>query len=223
MVPEIRDAGIAARLRPMPTLRHPGRRLGPAACAAAFALLVLPAATLAHAELESSSPGVGATVTGPVDQVVLTFAEAITDKSFFRIEAGGQQVARGSLDPDDRTQMLAQTGNLGPGTYTVKWVNYAEDQHQEKGDFEFTIAAATSPPATPTAAPTPSVAPSDSPSPVPTASPAPAPTLTPVPVPTASPQTPVNTSSSDVVVPIVATVILVAALGLWLLRRQRRV
>ena len=113
------------------------------------------------------------------------------------------------------TMRLALTEGLAPGTYTIRWTSFStEDNEQARGTTTFTVAAAS----TPSPSPTPSVA---------TAAPSVAPSVAPSipPAGSASPSAPPTApaaSTGDAVIPIVAALLVLAGLGVWLLRGRTR-
>lgn len=170
-------------------------------------LLASPAVVAAHAELVKATPQDGATVGGgPVD-IIGTYSEVIGPKSHMELlDASGDVVARGAID--GKTLRIGLEG-LQPGTYQVKWTTVTSDDNGvERGDWSFTVAAAS--PSPPSAAPSASAAASTSPSAV----------VTPAPSASRPPGTPTGSSSGDVLLPIVAALVVVALLGGLLLRRR---
>lgn len=193
-------------------IRHP-RALGAASAAAALLLLViLPAVVAAHSELEKSSPADGTVVEGSPAEIVLTFSETLDPKksSISLRDAGGQELASARVDPADDTVMRLTPPTLAAGAYEIRWTSVAEDGDLLRGTVHFEVAT----PATPS----PTVEPSESASAAPTAS-AP-PTVAPSPSPSAA-GSPTG-SSSDVILPILAAIVLIAVLGAWLLRNRAR-
>lgn len=172
----------------------------------------------AHAELEVSDPADGATLTTPPTQVVLGFSEELADKSKFKLLGpDGATVANGTVGQDATT--LSATGlSLGPGLYTVEWTSVAPDGDVLRGKLTFTVAEPTPPPATPTPAPT--AAPTEAASVAPSEAPSVAVTPAPTPAPSAD-TTPASSSGTDVLIPIVAGLALVAVVGAIFLRRNR--
>jgi methionine-rich copper-binding protein CopC len=197
-------------------------------CAALFALVLLvtigPSAVLGHAELDTASPADKSTVTGSPPEVVFTFTEPVnpTKSSLKLVDGGGAIVADGStVDPADAKKMHLVVPTQPPGAYTVRWTTAsALDGDIARGTTTFTIVAATpSPSVVPSATASPSAAASEAASPstsAPSASPAPSP------APSGGGGTP--TSTRDAVIPVIGALIVLAGLGLWLLRgRSRRV
>jgi copper resistance protein C len=195
-------------------------RLGVLAALAAVVagLFLAPAIAVAHAELATVTPADKATVEGSPTEIVMTFTEALkpANSSIKLVDASNAVVAEGStVDADTPTTMrLALADDLAPGTYTVRWISAsAQDGDLDKGTTTFTVVAL--PSAAPSAAPSevasasPSAAPSVVTSVAPSAGPSPAPTVP-------------ATSTSDAVIPIVVALIVLAALGAWLLRGRGR-
>ena len=190
--------------------------------AAVLLLTLAPTAVLGHAELDTISPANKSSGPPPAE-IVGTFVQNLDPtKSNFRIvNARGTVVAEGGeVDPATPRRMTLALSPLPPGAYTIRWTTFStEDSELAHGETTFTVVAAT---------PSPSVAPSEaaSPSVTPSASASPsapsAPAATPSPSPSGGGGTP--TSTSDVVIPVIGALIVLAALGLWLLRsRSRRV
>jgi methionine-rich copper-binding protein CopC len=185
-----------------------------AAVATAGFLLLVPGAVLGHAELDTATPADKSSVPPPTE-VVLTFTETLDpSKSSIKLaDAGGQIVAEGStVDTGNTKTMRLVTPNLAAGAYTVRWISAsAQDGDLDHGTTTFTVTAAASP--SPSAAPSAnaSVEPSAAESPSATAAPTVAPS------PSAPPTTPA-TPTSDAIIPIVVVLVVLAGLGVWLLR-----
>lgn len=188
-------------------------RVVPMVLAGALAL-ALPASVLAHAELESATPADGTVLTEPPDEIVLTFTEDLdASKSSLTLHtAGGEQLAAGTIDPADAAAMrIDDLPNLAPGTYEIRWTSAGSDAHLERGTLSFELTAPT---------PSPTIAPTPEPSAGPTPSASPSAVLSSPPSPAPSTADPTATSGTDVLLPIVAALILVAVLG-WVLLRSR--
>lgn len=112
---------------------------------AAVAAIGWPGPALAHAELASSSPADGATLTEAPSEVRLVFSgELDPDGSEFTIiDAAGAEVGSGTLDLAiaDRDEMAGTLATDAPGTYRVTWLATALDGHPEQGTLSFTVAA----------------------------------------------------------------------------------
>ena len=193
---------------------------GHAAIAAVVLLITLsPAIVLGHAELDTANPADKSTVTGSPSEIVFTFTEPVVPakSSLKLVNSAGSIVAEGSTeDPADAKKMHLVVPPQPPGLYTVRWTTAsALDGDIAHGTTTFTIVAATaSPSVAPSATLTPSASAAPSPSAAPSASPSPSP----------SAGTGTTTSSGDAAIPIIGAIIILAALGRWLLRsRSRRV
>jgi methionine-rich copper-binding protein CopC len=181
-----------------------------AALLAAALLVLLPAGAAAHAEFASSSPADGETVEGTPAEISAEFTEALgSDSTFELLDATGAVVAEGAIDPANDQRMVIDPPDLAPGTYEVRWLASADDGHLERGTYEFTIAAAS------TQAPTASAQPSES-----AAATA---ALTVGPSVAASPTDDLTSTATttDVLIPIIAAVVILAVLAGYLLNRRR--
>jgi methionine-rich copper-binding protein CopC len=198
------------------------RQAGAAAAGLCLVLLslsvVLPAAVLGHAELDTPTPADKSTVTQPVVQVSGTFTEAVkADGSSLRVkDASGTTVAQGGVDPSDPKVMLASPTNpLVNGAYTVEWTTIsAADGDVARGTWTFTVAVAPSPSSTPTAGASASAAPTTAPTPTPAPSAAPSPSPSGTGDPTGS--------GRDVILPIIVALIILGAGAAYLLSRRER-
>src|SRR4051812_28467142 len=149
------------------------RRLATAVTVAAVALVRVPGVVLRHAELETPTPGDKAIVTEPVAEISGIYSEAMKPdgSSLVVKDASGSQVAKGSVDPEDDTRMVATpTRPLGNGAYTVESTTLAGDGDIAHAKWTFTVAIVATP--APTAAAPSSATPSPSATPV-TATPVP--------------------------------------------------
>ena len=199
--------------------RHvPSRAKVAALLLALGAVIALPAGVAAHAEFERSNPEDGETVQGSPNVIRAVFSEALGDGSEMSLlDEAGETIATGGIDPANATRLRIDPPDLEPGDYEVQWKAFADDGHLETGTFTFTVSAPVTPP--PSLAPTPSedVSAPPSASAVPTVSAPPA-TLS----PTAEPSPPANAAgANDVLLPIIAAVVIVGALGGYLLMRRR--
>jgi methionine-rich copper-binding protein CopC len=178
---------------------------------------------LAHADLVTSNPGDKAVLATPPPTITLTFSEALdASKSSFKVLLGDTLIGTGKAS--GAMVMTLDSLTLVPGVYEVRWTSAATDGHIQRGKFTFTIAEPTPAPPTPSATPpaltaAPSSAPSAAPTIVPTAAPTSGPATTPAPSGTGT--APAAASTSDVLVPIVVGLIVVAGIGALLLRRSR--
>lgn len=186
------------------------------------ALLLLFAAAapvLGHAELDTADPEDGAVLETPPTTVTLTFTEGLdASKSSFRIVLDGNDVATGSADEDGSEVMTATDLTLAPGDYVIRWTSAAEDGHLERGRLTFTVSEPL--PATPSPTPVASASASVAPSPSDAVTPAATEAPTPAPSPSAD-TTPVSSSGSDILLPIIAALAIVGVVAYLVLRRGR--
>ncbi|HET9456906.1 MAG TPA: copper resistance CopC family protein [Candidatus Limnocylindrales bacterium] len=189
-------------------------RAGVAVPVVVVALLLWPAAAFAHAELETATPADGAVLEAPPTEIVFTYTEELdpTGSSLTLHDASGSQIAAGGVDPSDALIMRIDPPELAAGAYEVRSTALsAHDDHLERNVVSFTVSE-------PTPAPTPSQTPIPSATAEPTAPPSASPSAAPSPSPSED-GTPASTT--DVLIPIVAAIVLVALLGAWLLSRSR--
>lgn len=189
-------------------------------------MLAVPGLALAHAELETPMPADKSTVTEPVAEVSGIYSEGMKPdgSSLVVKDASGKQVAKGGVDPEDDTRMVATPATpLGNGTYLVESISLATDGDLEHATWTFTVAipATAAPTASPTASPTvaPSVAPSATTAP--TAVPS-IPSVVPTAAPGPSGDGTSTGSGGDVVIPIVVALIVLIAGAAYLLTRRNR-
>lgn len=191
------------------------------AAIAAFLLIALPApAALAHAELDSASPGPDDRVTGSPAELVARFSQDLdASRSSLEVrDVSGRRVVRGGELGSGPREFRLELPELEPGVYEVRWMSFSkEDGELARGSYTFTVVAAPSP--TPTATPTPMLAPSATPSPTETQ-------VTSAPSPsgsaTAGRSDTSGASGGSVVVPILASLLVVLGFGTWMFRRRPR-
>ena len=184
------------------------------------ALFAAPVTALGHAALETMAPADKSSGPAPTE-IVGTFAQNLdpAKSSFALVDAGGTVVAKGGdvASDDLRRMTLSLPTPLAPGAYTIRWTTVStEDGETARGTTAFTVVAA-SPSPSPTPAPSASAATSAAPSVVPS----PAATVAPSSSPSVAPSTPAS-STTDAVIPIVVALIVLAAIGAWLLRGRGR-
>lgn len=205
-------------------MRHiPASRLQAILLVAVLALLMLPSVVMAHAELETSTPKDGATVEGTPTEIVGTYSEAMDSagSSLKLLDAAGTQIATGGVDPADEKRMaITDLPELAPGIYTVKsTTKSALDGDLDRKEWTFTVelAPSPSPTPTPTATPAPSatIAPTST-----TATPSASPAASATPTPSADGGT--TSTGGDVLLPIIAAVVIVAAVAGYLFTRRDR-
>ena len=202
------------------TSRIRGARLRVAAVIASFVTFMVPGSTLAHAELVRAIPADGETVTEPVTVVTATYSQDLAANSKLVVkDASGATVASGAVDPENVRRMIARPASrLENGTYEVQSTSIsADDGDIERVEWTFTVAVAASPSVEPTPICTDlcSGQPSGG---EPATSSAAAPTQ----APSASPEPGDSTSdSSNVLLPIIAALAIVAIGGVFLVNRNR--
>ena len=202
--------------------RTPARALLPLAGGLLLLLLAVSPA-LGHAELDTADPENKAKLATPPETVTLTFTEGLdAGKSSFSLDGPDGDVGTGKAAKDGAKTMTLDGLSLVPGAYTIAWTAAAEDGHIERGKLGFTVLEPSPPPASPS--PSPSAAPSAAPSVAATAAPSPTPSPTPSAAVEPSPGTDTGApaaSTSDVLLPIVAGLVVVGVLGVLVLRRGR--
>ena len=203
-------------------------RLRAAVLMGSFVVLALPGSVLAHAELQRAIPADGETVTDPVTVVTGSYSQDLAANSKLLVkDASGATVATGSVDPGNVRRMIARPASpLGNGAYEVQSTSVsADDGDIERVQWTFTVALAAS--ASPTAVASPSAEPTPictdlcsgqpsggEPSSASPASASPAPSPSPAPGDSSS-------DSSNVVLPIIAALAIVAIGAGYLLNRNR--
>ncbi len=143
------NAGGAMRT---PSLLRPGRRVSTGAVLAGvlavigvfLALLWLPQAAFAHANLARAVPTPNSVLDAAPDQVVIWFTEPIEPKltEIRVLDSLGGRVDDGSsfVDPNDATAMSVGLEAISDGTYTVAWENVSTvDGHRVRGAFVFSV------------------------------------------------------------------------------------
>jgi len=195
-----------------------GSRLRVASLIAAFVILAVPGSALAHAELQRSIPDNGETLTDPVTVVTGTYSQDLAANSKLLVkDASGATVATGTVDPGNVRRMVARPdAPLGNGTYEVQSTSVsADDGDIERVQWTFTVAVAASP--SPTEVPSVSAGTS---SPEATRSVVPSASATEAPSPSPAPGDSTS-DSSNVILPIIAALAIVAIGGVYLLNRNR--
>ncbi len=191
---------------------------------AAFVLLLaLPGLALGHAELETASPADKSTVTEPVVEVSGIYSQAMQPdgSSLVVKDSNGTQVAKGTVDPEDDTRMVATPATpLGDGVYLVESTSLATDGDIAHATWTFTVAVAASPSSSPTESAAPSSAPTASAAPTAVATTAPPPSIVASPSPSGTGTT--TGSTGDVVLPIIVALLVLAAGAAYLLTRRNR-
>jgi len=113
------------------------------------AILALPAAALAHADLVASDPADGSALAAPPSEVTLTFgAELDPDGSAFTvIGPSGDRDGTGEVDLDvaERNVMRGGLDASADGAYEVRWTALSIDGHTEEGVVRFSVRAGPAP------------------------------------------------------------------------------
>lgn len=178
------------------------------------------APVLAHAALESASPGPGDEVTGSPDEFVLRFSQDL-DPSRTSIElrdATGARVARGGALGAGPREFRLSVPDLPPGEYEVRWTSFsAEDGELARDAYTFTVVAAASPSPLPTASLTAALSPSATPTPTLAAATPAAPSPS---TAATGGEASASTVGAGALVPIVAALLVVGSIALWLARRR---
>lgn len=197
------------------------RTLRALAGAALLASIALP--VLAHAELETATPGPGDTITESPTELIARFSQNL-DPSKTTLEvrdASGTRIVRGGEPGDGRREFRLTLPALEPGDYEVRWTSSSsEDGEIARGTYTFEVVAPATPAPTPAATPAATIEPSATTSEPPTPSPAP-PTLAPSPTPGGAPDPDPAASDGSVLIPIVVVLVAVLGIGAWALRRSR--
>ena len=196
-----------------------GSRLRVGSLIATFVILAVPGSALAHAELQRSIPDNGETLTDPVTVVTGTYSQDLAANSKLLVkDASGATVATGTVDPGNVRRMVARPdAPLENGTYEVQSTSVsADDGDIERVQWTFTVAVAASP--SPTEVPSVSAGTSSSPEATPSVVPSASATEAPSPSPAPGDST---SDSSNVILPIIAALAIVAIGGVYLLNRNR--
>ncbi len=106
------------------------------------ALLVVPAAAHAHAQLDRADPKVGSTVSAPNEVRIWFDSDLDPASSSVAIRGpGGATVGdgHGAVDPSDTRLLKSTLPHLSPGTYHVTWTAVSRDGHRTSGSYSFTV------------------------------------------------------------------------------------
>src|SRR5450830_364934 len=120
--------------------------------AADLSILVIgPAAALAHADLVTSDPANGTTLTASPATITATYAEAFDTKRSSMELLGPDGATLATNEPATAATAESMTisgfGTLAPGTYSVRWTTITPDDNGiERGTFRFTITTTTASP-----------------------------------------------------------------------------
>ncbi|SEI97997.1 hypothetical protein SAMN04488127_0960 [Bhargavaea ginsengi] len=104
-------------------------------------VMILPSGVLAHSHMETSVPEDGATVTEPLEEIVLTFSAGIEEGSKLVLTGGeGETEFEEMVVEGDRLTGIL-TAPLPDGEWTLGWEVISEDGHPISGELSFTAAA----------------------------------------------------------------------------------
>jgi len=107
-------------------------------------LLAHPGSALAHAHLRSAQPPVDGSVHQGVQDVRITYSEAV-EPGFCQVSVigpgdGAVAAAPPAVDPADPKVLVVHLSHpLDPGTYRVDWHATAADTHKTEGSYRFTV------------------------------------------------------------------------------------
>jgi copper resistance protein C len=206
------------RLAAMPLRVHRRFQIGLAVIGlVVLVVLAAPISVSAHSELKSSDPADGASVASPfTGPLVLTFSEHLADGSKADLVGpDGSNIAVATIAATAATMTFTVPAALAPGDYQVKWTSIADDGDLLRGILRFSVASPTSTPAAPTPAPSMTSAPSAT-----AATPSSAAATAEAPAPTPAPASDTG-GGSDVILPIIVVLVIVAAGAFYLVRRSR--
>lgn len=116
-----------------------------AALAGVLALAAPPAPAFAHAHLRSAQPAVDGTARTGVQDVRITYTEAVEPR-FCQVTVTGPDgkpvpAAAPSTDPADAKILVLHLAQpLAPGAYQVEWHATSVDTHKTEGKYGFTVA-----------------------------------------------------------------------------------
>lgn len=133
---------------------RPLRRLGLVLAIPLLLAGLAAAPAQAHAELESTNPADGSSISAPPENVVLTFGEELVPETVnVAISDAGGPLDGITPRTDGAVVTVPWPAEVGDGDYTVAFRVVSQDGHPVEGIFAFTVAAgAASAPATPAVA-----------------------------------------------------------------------
>ena len=203
--------------------RNAATILGVVAC-----LLLVPGLVLAHAELDTSEPADGTTVTGTPASISATYTEALDPdgSSLVLVDFQGTELATGgvaSTTEPTREMVIQPVPELVPGEYTVKsTTKSAADGDLDRKTWAFTVVAAASAAPSATIAPTPSAQPTTSASAAATPGGLPSASIGPSGTEGDAVPTAPADSTNDAIVPIIVGLAVVALAAAYFLTRRGR-
>jgi methionine-rich copper-binding protein CopC len=210
-----------------------GRRIAATILGVVACLLLVPGLVLAHAELDTSEPAEGTTVTGTPASISATYTETLDPdgSSLVLVDFQGTELATGgvsSTTEPTKEMVIQPVPELVPGEYTVKsTTKSAADGDLDRKTWAFTVIAAESPSPSATPEPTPQCTdecngvPSNQPTPTAPPSISLAPTVAPSASAGPGPTDPAA-STGDAIVPIIVGLAVVALAAAYFLTRRGR-
>ena len=122
-------------------MSRPSRLAGLLAVAATVVALVATASPAsAHAQLESTNPGPGATLKDLPRDVILSFSEDVHAPAFVEVtNKGGVDVAQGDVRIVDNKVTQTLGAPAGAGKYTVSYRITSADGHPVSGSVNFKV------------------------------------------------------------------------------------
>lgn len=103
----------------------------------AVALVAVPFAAQAHAQLEQASPAAGATVAMPTE-VRLKFTKEVTEATTIAVTGPKGRAESGKPQYTPYTLRVGLKP-MGAGSYTVQWHAMSADGHETEGHYAFTV------------------------------------------------------------------------------------
>lgn len=105
--------------------------------------VLAPVPAFAHAFLKTAEPGVGAVVSTPPAQLLLTYTEELA-VPFCTVTVKGPdgkqvQTAKPQPVPGHEDELSVKLHIIAPGKYTVTWHALSQDTHKTQGSFSFTV------------------------------------------------------------------------------------
>ena len=101
-----------------------------------------PGLAVAHAELRAATPGPGAVLSKPPDEIRLTFNEPLRAVSTFVVFNRAFETIPGiepKVVPGKEEQLAATVPQLAAGIYTVQWNVVGVDGHPSSGSYSFEV------------------------------------------------------------------------------------
>ncbi|MDR3505798.1 MAG: copper resistance protein CopC [Acidocella sp.] len=105
--------------------------------------VLAPVPAFAHAFLKSAEPSVGAVVSTPPAQLLLTYTEELA-VPFCTVTVTGPdgaqvQTAKPQPVPGHENELAVKLHITAPGKYTVAWHALSQDTHKTQGRYSFTV------------------------------------------------------------------------------------